>query len=380
MAQRSFSIFGDSISTFERVTNPANRIYYKEDLRAATGVEEVGDTWWAQVIARLGGRLLANASFSGSMAEGAGFPAGCSSERIAQVAGPDGEAPDDILVFIGINDYGWAGARAQAAARSEAMPRCPEALAVPEGAPGPATAASLSGFARAYGEMLAGLRAAYPAARVWCLTLLPGREVGAAGPSFAYQLRGIDLDDYNDAIRAAARAHGCEVADIRAAGFDYEALDGTHPTRRGMAQLAELTLAAMSAPVPSVSPADGGASAPGAVGSRASAPDVAGKTANAPDAAGEGAGAPGAAGEGAGVPGIAGEGAGAPDVPAPVTVDEFGVRDAGLNVSRETFVALPADLFPAEMRSRRRCMRSTCFDCEFARSTGVKWSCVCELP
>ncbi len=28
MAQRSFSIFGDSISTFEGVTNPANRIYY----------------------------------------------------------------------------------------------------------------------------------------------------------------------------------------------------------------------------------------------------------------------------------------------------------------------------------------------------------------
>ena len=52
------------------------------------------------------------------MVEGAGFPAACSSRRIDQVAGPAGEAPDEAIVFIGINDYGWGGAEAQAAAPS----------------------------------------------------------------------------------------------------------------------------------------------------------------------------------------------------------------------------------------------------------------------
>jgi len=95
--------------------------------------------------------------------------------------------------------------------------------------------------------MLARMRKACPHARIWCLTLLPGRELGAGRASFAYRLRGIDLDDYNDVIRASAVANGCLVADVRAAGFDYEASDGTHPTGRGMEQLAALAVAAMEA-------------------------------------------------------------------------------------------------------------------------------------
>ncbi len=247
MAQRTFSVFGDSISTFEGVTSPANRIYYTGDLRRSTGVLEPEDTWWARVIAHFDGRLVSNAAFSGSMVDGAGFPAGHTPERIAEIAGPGGEEPDDVLVFIGINDYGWAGPWAQAAARSAAMPQCPEALAVPEGEPGPATEESLPSFARAYDAMLARMRKACPHARIWCLTLLPGRELGAGRASFAYRLRGIDLDDYNDVIRASAVANGCLVADVRAAGFDYEASDGTHPTGRGMEQLAALAVAAMEA-------------------------------------------------------------------------------------------------------------------------------------
>ena len=236
MAQRTFSVFGDSISTFEGVTSPANRIYYAGDLRRSTGVLEPEDTWWARVIAHFDGRLVSNAAFSGSMVDGAGFPAGHTPERIAEIAGPDGEEPDDVLVFIGINDYGWAGPWAQAAARSAAMPQCPEALAVPEGEPGPATEESLPSFARAYDAMLARMRKACPHARIWCLTLLPGRELGAGRASFAYRLRGIDLDDYNDVIRASAVANGCLVADVRAAGFDYEASDGTHRAMHGAAR------------------------------------------------------------------------------------------------------------------------------------------------
>ena len=328
MGQRTFSVFGDSISTFEGITNPANRIYYQGDLRTSTGVLAPGDTWWSKVIEHFGGRLLANASFSGSLAEGAGFPAGRSPERIAQIAGPActgeaGASPDDILVFIGINDFGWAGARAQAAARSEAMPRCPEALAVPEGEAGPADDGALGRFADAYSEMLARMRAAYPAARVWCLTLLPGRERGASHPQFAYRLRGIDLDDYNDVIRLAAAANGCKVADIRAAGYDYEAADGTHPTARGMEQLAALAVAAMDA-ADQARPGDAGT--------------------------------------------------------APASFDAAGVRDTGGTLAPEAFAALPEGLFSPAARSGRPCDEATCFGCAHARGTGNSWSCVCELP
>lgn len=222
-----------------------NLVYYQGDVLASTGVAEPGDTWWAQVIEHLGGRLLSNASYSGSMVEGAGFPASSSPERVSQLAGPNGQAPDVVLVFMGTNDYGWGGAAAQAAGRSQAAPRCLDFAAVPEAVAGAAGPDALALFARSYDLMLSRLRAAYPNAAVWCLTLPPGREIGKTRPAFAYSLRGVELDAYNRAIADAVRANGCHLADVRALGFDYEASDGTHPTKRGMRQLAEMTLAAM---------------------------------------------------------------------------------------------------------------------------------------
>lgn len=48
-------------------------------------------------------------SFSGSVVEGFGFPAGDSPERIAALRGASGELPDTVLIYMGINDYGWGG-------------------------------------------------------------------------------------------------------------------------------------------------------------------------------------------------------------------------------------------------------------------------------
>lgn len=299
MSQRAFSVLGDSISTFEGWVSPGNRVYYEGECRTTTGVEQVGDTWWMRVVDKLGGRLLANGSFSGSMVEGAGFPAAWTDERIAQLKGPCGEHPDVVLVFIGINDYGWGGACAQAAGRSAAMPHCVDVTKVPQREAGAAPADALQGFSAAYDCMLAGVRRAFPQAQVWCLTLLPGRERGFDRSAFCYSLRGVELDAYNEAVRAAAKRNGCLVADVRALGYDYEASDGTHPTKRGMAQIAAMTLAAMASAQPSA---------------------------------------------------------------------------AALPVQP----ALPADLFPASLRSQRLCRKPSCIGCPHARSTGNQWSCVCE--
>lgn len=278
--KRRFSILGDSISTFEGCNPTGFRVFYEGERCAATGVREARDTWWAQVVDALGGELLANGSFSGSMVEGAGFPAGDSAERVAALA-RDRQAPDAVLVFMGINDYGWGGADAQAAGRGNALPACLDVDALGEQRePGLAASDAVERFGAAYGSMLARLRTAYPQAEVWCCTLCPGRVVGRDDSTFAYRLRGVAFDAYNDAIRAAARAHGCRVADVRALGRDYEALDGTHPTARGMRQFAGLVLRAMEAADDAAGSALGGSSAlgvvalPGAAALRAAAHDA----------------------------------------------------------------------------------------------------------
>ena len=178
---RSFSILGDSISTFDGCNPDGFTVYYQGERCEQTGVTSSADTWWSQVIERLGGRLLANSSFSGSLVEGAGFPAGNSQERIDALA-EDGVQPDVVIVFMGINDYGWGGATAQAAGRGNAVPVALDLDAIEPHAPAAAAPGAIDRFRAAYGLLLERMRAAYPQAEVWCCTLCPGRVPDARAP------------------------------------------------------------------------------------------------------------------------------------------------------------------------------------------------------
>ena len=236
-SMRSISILGDSISTFDGCNPHGYRVFYEAERCAQTGVLSPADTWWFQAIARLDGQLLANSSFSGSLVEGAGFPAGSSQERVDALS-ENGVQPDVVIVFMGINDYGWGGAAAQAAGRGNALPTTIDLDAIEPHTPGCASSDTTDNFRAAYNLLLQRVRTAHPQADVWCCTLCPGRVAGSTQPTFAWNLRGAALRGYNNAIRAAALAHGCGVADLEAYGMDYEAVDGTHPTARGMRQLA----------------------------------------------------------------------------------------------------------------------------------------------
>lgn len=242
---KTYSVLGDSISTFEGAVPAENRCYYDAADTNGTGVTSQDETWWARVIDAEDGELLANASFSGSMVQGDGFPAGRHPSRANQLLGDDGRAPDAVLVFIGINDYGWASPEAQFAGGSEAAPKGAsydlEDVDPAGGAPGDAS----ERFEAAYAEMLANVREVAPYAEIWCVTLLPGRMARHAKGAFCYRLRGADLEEYNEAIRNAAENAGARVADVAELGFDYDAADGTHPTKEGMVQLAALVEAAM---------------------------------------------------------------------------------------------------------------------------------------
>lgn len=278
-----FSIMGDSISTLAGWVPEGWRVHYQGEV-CIDGVELPEDTWWGRAIRYFGGRLVANSSFSGATvetAEGFGFPAGDSDERVRALAGADGELPDAVIVLMGINDYGWGGARNQTMGRSAAASARPEDLAGPREVTATADVDALARFQRAYAGMLARIRGLAPAADIWCATLAPGSaspsaNVGAAEPvnpakpinpaaqglsessgsqdasvpaasetCWKYRLRGIDLDDYNHVIREEAASAGARIADIRAFGVDYDAVDGVHPSVRGMEQLAAMIVAQM---------------------------------------------------------------------------------------------------------------------------------------
>ena len=240
-----FSIMGDSISTYAGCNPEGYDVVYEGERRAATGVCSASDTWWARMVDLLGGRLLSNASFSGSMVEGAGFPAGDSQERVEALGNGD-LAPDAIVVFMGINDYGWGGVKAQAAAGARAVPEQSRRKESERRVAGRAEEGAIKGFAKAYSSMLLRIRERYPEADVWCCTLCPGRVAGKNAPTFAWKLRGVPLESYNDAIRSVAVEHGCGLVDFAAYGLDYDAIDGTHPTKAGMRQLAAMAVDSIS--------------------------------------------------------------------------------------------------------------------------------------
>ncbi len=219
---KKFSLLGDSVSTLFGYSRPMGAEFYSAVRLYETGVYDLADTWWGQVIAVLGGQLLVNNSYAGSTVCRSPYDevgsSACSDRRTAAM-GEDGEAPDVIFVFVGLNDCGLG---------VKLAPTCE------------AEKGDLTVFSEAYGAMLTKLKANYPRAVVWCLTLPQGLADGYA-PTQAARERAAA---YSRIIAACAAAHGCHVADI--CGMEpYDSRDGLHPTAEGMKQLAAAVLAAL---------------------------------------------------------------------------------------------------------------------------------------
>lgn len=211
MAVRLISVLGDSISTWQGCS-PASGFYYGPAFGNVTGVARAEDCWWMQVIQAMGGRLLRNDSWAGSTVCTQGAMPACSVSRLKRLA-EDTQTPDDVLIYTGLNDV------------DRHIP--PELFAVD------------------YEAMLEKLRVLYPQAQVTCGTLLAGYLGDSPFRQFAhFQQR---LDPYNQAIRAAAAAQGCRVADMAASGREYASMDGLHPNGTGMGQLAEIWLESLQA-------------------------------------------------------------------------------------------------------------------------------------
>jgi lysophospholipase L1-like esterase len=229
------SILGDSISTYTGC-NPAGwNVYYDVDFARELGMEGVQDTWWARVLAACGWDLCSNASFSGSLVSGAGFPSATSPERIEAIAAEDGTAPELILVYIGINDFGFCAPDRFSRAEEPSDVRY---------------------FYDAYAIMLDKLLERYPQTGIVCATLM-GTSCGglvSARPSLTNEM-GIALGHFNDSIRTAAERAGQPIADLEEMADPadptkprtYDSIDGVHPTRAGHEQLAAAWVDALEA-------------------------------------------------------------------------------------------------------------------------------------
>ena len=104
------SILGDSYSTYEDYVTPStNELwYYAKNVPQKTDVQNVGQTWWHQVIKENGWRLCINNSYSGATISYTGYDGNDYSARSFNTRMNNLGSPDIIFVFGATNDS-WAG-------------------------------------------------------------------------------------------------------------------------------------------------------------------------------------------------------------------------------------------------------------------------------
>ena len=212
MTAKYLSILGDSISTYQGVSNDAcanrtigeNPFFYREPF-------PVEKTYWHRVCAALGLSLCVNNSWSGGNLTGRDDPFSgvCRAHHLTR---EDGTRPDLILVFMGINDLG----------RNVPAER----------------------FAADYEKTLAIIASAHPTASVCCVNL-PDRDPVLKPRAIAF----------NRSIETAAKAAGDRfcVADLFSSPLNNDfyynnTLDGLHPDEDGMRYIAEVILQALPRP------------------------------------------------------------------------------------------------------------------------------------
>ena len=218
-----FSIIGDSVSTFEGVTPENYEVFYTAPMKCTTNVLAAEDTWWGKVIKALGGELLVNDSWSGSLVtkhpkcEIESY--GASDARTSNL-GKDGKTPDVVMIYIGTNDWGWN------------VPVDPQA----------GQENDISVFKVAYDTMIKKIKKNYPQAEIWCFTLAISDGMEDCGNVHPYVRSGRALREYCCAIRESATENNCRLIELYCPEEQYETVDKYHPNRRGMQTLAKIVL------------------------------------------------------------------------------------------------------------------------------------------
>lgn len=238
---KTYSILGDSISTFKgclksddrNYTGAAYAYFYPKEY-----MNDVNKTWWRRMEALTGLSLLCNCAWSGSQTCGNSLTtntaaAGCSTRRVTDLS-KDGIAPDIIIIFIGINDLRdsnscqlgtWDG-------NSEI----------------PAESNNVNKFSDAYALMVKKVMANYPLSEIYCCTILESNnaswDIEKPSEYPCKNSRGNTTDDWNTTIKMVANSLGAKIIDMHACGINFFNIttftgDRLHPNTRGAALMAK---------------------------------------------------------------------------------------------------------------------------------------------
>lgn len=216
-----FSVLGDSISTLVGYNPPDCAVFYDFLEKLRTGVYTPSDTWWGSVIDDLGGRLLVNHSVSGSTVAKMDIyeiPSYGSSEERAAALAKDGVHPDVIMVYMGINDWGF-GIKPRASSDAERE--------------------NITFFDSAYKQLLSNLQKNHPNSEIWCLTIPMGYLAPDKTNLAPKVYSRYSIDEYCEVIRECAEKCGCRVIDLHKSAEAHETVDYFHPTRDGMLKIAK---------------------------------------------------------------------------------------------------------------------------------------------
>lgn len=208
------SIIGDSISTYMGFNPFGYSVFYDEYNAQRNNMSSVYDTWWAQVNQFLHAYICVNNSYSGSKVSGNNFPSANCEQRLSLLH-TNQYSPDLILIYIGFNDFG-NGIKITSEHMNDEM-----------------------AFFESYYNMLKTVQKNYPKSRILCGTLMQGFVKDNPSWTFPHKWAGISIDEYNAAIKIAAKLAGVELIDLAALNMHYETLDGAHPTKDGHYTIAQ---------------------------------------------------------------------------------------------------------------------------------------------
>lgn len=214
------SFLGDSISTYSGVSNStsynptigSNAIWYPNNNYTGANLSLI-DTWWHQAATELDYEICVNNSWSGSVVN----TAQTYNVRAKNLHNTSMNAPDIVVVFMGVNDYA--------------------ANTVVGTYDGTTTApTSPKNFSEAYGRTITNIQETYENAEVFCCTFLPDRKRMNGDVNGS----GISINDYLNAIETISNNLGAHVIDlfndtgITGNTISSYTVDKLHPNSIGM--------------------------------------------------------------------------------------------------------------------------------------------------